>query len=145
MTTTNERLITRAAELAAAYVAHNHVAASELPTLLTTLHGALCGLGTGTTPESRSESVVDDKPTPAQIRKSVHPDYLISFLDGRPYKTLKRHLRTHGFTPERYRERYGLPADYPMVAPSYGAQRSALAKAIGLGVPGAMAARQATA
>jgi predicted transcriptional regulator len=142
MTTTNERLITRTADLAAAYVTHNHVSASELPTLLITLHGALCGLKTGPTPDLRPEPVAVDKPTPAQIRRSINQDHLVSFLDGRTYKTLKRHLRTHGLTPERYRERYGLPADYPMVAPSYGAQRSALAKAIGLGVPGAMAARQ---
>ena len=74
--------------LAAAYVAHNQIAASELPTL----HGALCGLGLGTTPESRSELVVVDKPTSAQIRKSIRPEYLVSCLDGRSYKMLKRQI-----------------------------------------------------
>ncbi len=84
-----------------------------------------------------------DTPSPAEIRKSVRPDGLVSFLDGRSYKTLKRHLTAYVLTPERYRERFGLPADYPLVAAGYAAQRSALAKAIGLGVPGAQAARQA--
>ncbi len=67
----------------------------------------------------------------------------MSFLDGRSYKTLKRHLTSHGLDPRAYRDRYGLPSDYPMVAPAYAEQRSALAKAIGLGVPGGQAKRQA--
>lgn len=69
-------------------------------------------------------------------------DGLVSFLDGKTYKTLKRHLTSHGLEPRAYRERFGLPADYPMVAPNYAAQRSALAKQIGLGRPGALAERQ---
>ncbi len=73
------------------------------------------------------------KPDKAAIRKSLHPDHLISFIDGRPYKSLKRHLTTQGLTPDEYRDRYGLPKDYPMVAPSYSAQRSELAKTLGLG------------
>lgn len=73
------------------------------------------------------------KATPAQIRASVQPDYLVSFEDGRQYKTLKRHLHTHGLTPAAYREKWGLPADYPLTAASYSARRSALAKANGLG------------
>jgi predicted transcriptional regulator len=79
-------------------------------------------------------------PNPAQTRKSVRPDGIVSFIDGKTYKTLKRHLSSHGLDPRSYRDRYGLPAGYPMTAPSYAAQRSALAKAIGLGQPGAMAA-----
>ena len=77
-----------------------------------------------------------EKPSPAQIRKSVRPDGIVSFIDGKTYKTLKRHLTSHGLDPRSYRERYGLPADYPMVAPSYAEKRSQLAKQIGLGVPG---------
>jgi predicted transcriptional regulator len=81
-----------------------------------------------------------EKPNLAQIRKLVRDDGIVSFIDGKSYKTLRRHLTRHGLDPREYRERYGLPADYPMTAPSYAAQRSALAKAIGLGQPGAMAA-----
>jgi predicted transcriptional regulator len=84
-----------------------------------------------------------EKPTPAQIRKSVRHDGIVSFIDGKTYKTLKRHLSANGLDPYSYRERYGLPADYPMIAPSYAEQRSAIAKAIGLGQPGAIAGRQA--
>ncbi|TXN57906.1 MucR family transcriptional regulator, partial [Methylobacterium sp. WL18] len=83
-----------------------------------------------------------DKPSAAQIRKSVQHDGIVSFIDGKTYKTLKRHLTANGLSPQSYRERYGLPTDYPMVAPSYAEQRSALAKAIGLGQPGAMADRE---
>ena len=72
-------------------------------------------------------------PTAAQIRKSVTPDGIVSFLDGKTYKTMKRHLTGHGFDPQSYREHFGLPADYPMVSQRYAAKRSELAKAIGLG------------
>ncbi|MCJ2092102.1 MucR family transcriptional regulator [Methylobacterium sp. J-072] len=124
MSRTNERLITRTADLAAAYVAHNHVAASELPALLTTLHGALCGLG---------HANAAHRPTPAQIRASIGPDALISFEDGRPYKTLRRHLTIRGITPETYRAKWGLPPDYPLVSAAYSARRSEISKAIQLG------------
>jgi len=124
MATTNERLIAHTADLAAAYVAYNHVAASELPTLLTTLHGVLCGLG-GHGPVTR--------PTPAQIRASIQPDAIISFEDGRPYKVLRRHLTEIGMTPEAYRAKWGLPADYPLVPQAYSARRSEISKAIQFG------------
>ena len=125
MTNTNERLITRTADLAAAYVAHNHVSTSELPTLLTTLHGALHRLG-------RPSSVHGPaaKPTPAQIRASIQSDAIISFEDGRPYKVLRRHLTEIGMTPEAYRAKWGLPADYPLVPQAYSARRSEISKAI---------------
>ena len=126
MATTNERLITRTADLASAYVAHNHVAASELPTLLTTLHGALSGLN-GHGPVT--------KPTPAEIRASIQPDAIISFEDGRPYKVLRRHLTEIGITPEAYRAKWGLPADYPLVSAAYSARRSEISRAIALGRP----------
>ncbi|GEP07495.1 MucR family transcriptional regulator [Methylobacterium oxalidis] len=112
-----------------AYVSNNSVRASDLPGLIAQVHSALTGLeNAGTT----SEPVVE-KPTPAQIKKSITNDALISFEDGKPYKTLKRHLTRMGLTPEEYRAKYGLPRDYPMVAPSYSEQRSSLAKSTGLG------------
>ena len=131
------------AELVAAYVSNNPVPASELPALIARVHGAVSGLVAGTlTPESGAAPQADiEKPSAAQIRKSVRQDGIVSFIDGKTYKTLKRHLTSHGLDPRSYRDRYGLPADYPMVAPSYAEQRSALAKAIGLGQPGAMARR----
>ena len=91
--------------------------------------------------EATDQTAEIEKPTPAQIRKSVQHDGIVSFIDGKTYKTLKQHLTANGLSPESYRERYGLPADYPMTAPGYAAQRSALAKAIGLGQAGAMAQR----
>ena len=127
-----------AAEILAAYVINNSVSASELPKLLTNVHAALGGIASG---HSASASATEtapavEKATPAQIRKSITPDALISFVDGKPYKTLKRHLGKHGLDPQAYRQRYGLPNDYPMVTASYTAQRSALAKSIGLGRTG---------
>ncbi|MCJ2059889.1 MucR family transcriptional regulator [Methylobacterium sp. J-048] len=131
-----------AVDLVAAYVANNPVPATELPMLIARVYGAIASLESGTAPAVASTAIAVDKPSPAQIRKSVQPDGIVSFLDGKTYKTLKRHLAANGLSPQSYRERYGLPADYPMVAPSYAEQRSALAKAIGLGQPGAMAKRK---
>ena len=127
-------------DIVAAYVANNSVPVSELPALISQVHGAVAGLASGATSIAAPTNEVE-RPSPAQIRKSVQPDGIVSFIDGKTYKTLKRHLTSHGLDPRSYRERYGLPADYPMVAPSYAEQRSALAKAIGLGQPGAMAER----
>ncbi|WP_457108252.1 MucR family transcriptional regulator [Methylobacterium sp. P5_C11] len=131
------------AELVAAYVSNNPVPAAELPALIARVHGAISGLVAGSlTAESGTASPADvEKPSAAQIRKSVRQDNIVSFIDGKTYKTLKRHLASHGLDPRGYRDRFGLPADYPMVAPGYAEQRSALAKAIGLGQPGAMARR----
>ncbi|MCJ2066271.1 MucR family transcriptional regulator [Methylobacterium sp. J-088] len=122
-----------AAEIVAAYVSNNPVPPTALPELMAGVHATLNNLGGPRTVEAAPPV---EQPTPAQIRKSVQQDGITSFIDGRSYKTLKRHLTAHGLTPEQYRERYGLPEDYPMTAPGYAAQRSALAKAIGLGVPG---------
>lgn len=127
------RLVTLVGEIVAAYVSNNSVPPTALPELMASVHGALAALDGQ--PVAAAEPAVE-RPTPAQIRKSVQEDGIVSFIDGRTYKTLKRHLTAHGLTPDRYRERYGLPDDYPMTAPGYAAQRSALAKAIGLGVPG---------
>ena len=124
------------AEIVAAYVTNNSVSASELPNLLTSVHAALNGLASGQAASPQAPESVGEKATPAQIRKSIRPDALISFIDNKPYKTLKRHLSTHGLDAHSYRQRYGLPNDYPMVAASYAAKRSALAKSFGLGRQG---------
>ncbi|RYY17634.1 MAG: MucR family transcriptional regulator [Alphaproteobacteria bacterium] len=117
------------ADLVAAYVSNNNVPMSELPALIAKVHAALDGLGNSVA----AEPVGPEKPTPAQIKKSITPDALISFEDGKPYKTMRRHLTMRGLTPEAYRAKYGLPADYPMTSAAYSAQRSALAHSLGLG------------
>jgi predicted transcriptional regulator len=114
------------AEVVAAYVGNHQVAASDLPALIRTIYGAFTD-----EPEPASAPVVG--PTKAQIRKSVRPDAIISFEDGRGYKMLRRHLAAQNLTPAAYRAKWGLSSDYPMVAPAYSAERSALAKARGLG------------
>ena len=131
-----------AAEIVSAYVSNNPVPPAELPGLIARVHSAVSGLAAAGGSASTAPEAEVEKPSAAQIRKSVRPDGIVSFIDGKTYKTLKRHLTAHGLEPRAYRERYGLPADYPMVAPSYAEQRSALAKAIGLGQPGAMADRE---
>jgi predicted transcriptional regulator len=112
-------------KIVSAYVSQNSVPPSELPHLIRTVHEALLG------PDQAASS----RPEPAvPIKKSVKPDYVVCLEDGKKLKTLKRHLRTsYDMSPDEYRQRWGLPADYPMVAPKYAAVRSALAKKIGLG------------
>src|SRR5277367_1009141 len=115
----------------AAFVANNAVPRADLPALFEGLHSALKRLvdGRGVAP------AVIETPEPAvSIRKSVTPDYLICLDDGRQFKSLRRHLTKLGMTPEQYRQKWNLSADYPMVAPNYAAQRSALAKSIGFGL-----------
>ncbi|MCJ2092808.1 MucR family transcriptional regulator [Methylobacterium sp. J-072] len=130
-----------AAEIVSAYVSNNPVPPAELPGLIGRVHEAVSGLATAGGSGATASDVTVEKPSAAQIRKSIRDDGLTSFIDGRTYKTLKRHLTGHGLDPRGYRERYGLPSDYPMVAPSYAEQRSQLAKAIGLGRVGGMATR----
>jgi predicted transcriptional regulator len=120
-------------DIVAAYVSNNSVPASEMPTLIRSVHRAVSGLISGPASDAVVQGADVERPSPAQIRKSVQQDGIVSFIDGKTYKTLRRHLTANGFNPQNYRERYGLPADYPMVAPSYAERRSALAKAIGLG------------
>ena len=117
------------ADLVAAFVSNNNVPASELPALITSVHAAITGLGNG----AKAEAAIPEKPTPAQIRKSVTPDGMVSFEDGKTYKTMKRHLTLRGLTPESYRAKYGLPSDYPVVSAAYSAKRSELARSLGLG------------
>jgi predicted transcriptional regulator len=118
-----------AADIVSAYVANNSVPSADLPALISSVHSALSNLGQDDAPNAPAV----EKLTPAQIRKSIRPDALISFIDGKPYKTLKRHLSGHDMTIEEYRRRFGLPQDYPSVSASYSEQRSALAKSLGLG------------
>jgi len=120
-------------EIVAAYISNNPVPVAELPALIQATHSAIVTLAAGGGAAATNDKAEIAKLTAGQIRKSVTPDGIISFLDGKTYKTLKRHLTAKGLTPEDYRNRFGLPSDYPMVAPSYAEQRSALAKAIGLG------------
>ncbi len=128
-TVPHESLIEQASDIVSAYVSNNSVPVGELPALLAGVHEALLKLAM----PAPSAPEVADKPTSAQVRKSITPDALISFIDGKPYKTLKRHLSRNGLTIEQYRERYGLPRDYPSTAASYSAQRSELARSLGLG------------
>ena len=123
-----ETYITLTADIVAAHVSNNSVAVSDLPALITNVHNALAGLGGGSAvPETRAEPAVS-------IRASVKPDYIVCLDDGKKLKMLKRHLMTHyGITPDEYRAKWGLPADYPMVAPNYAEQRRSLAVKIGLG------------
>ncbi|ACL58802.1 MucR family transcriptional regulator [Methylobacterium nodulans] len=117
------------ADIVSAYVSNNVVRPADLPDLIAAVSRTLGELGKPSTPAAEETP----KPTAAQIRKSITPDHIVSFIDGKPYKTLKRHLTRHGMSPDEYRSRYGLPPTYPMVAESYASQRSELAKASGLG------------
>jgi len=123
-----EALITLASDIVSAHVGNNSVASADLPALITSVYGALAGLGQ---PVVR----VDARPEPAvSVRASVKPDHIVCLEDGKKMKMLKRHLMTdHGMTPEQYRQRWNLPADYPIVAPNYAAKRRELAVKIGLG------------
>lgn len=121
-------LTTLTASMATAYFESNKVGVDQVANVIRSIHGALAQAESGVEPEPEIE-----RPTPAQIRRSMSGDRLISFEDGKPYSSLKRHLTTRGMTPAEYRAKWGLPADYPMVSPSYSAKRSELAKSLGLG------------
>ena len=120
-------LLKLTAEIVAAHVSNNTLPASELPQLISQVHASLSNTG--------KVSSTEERPAPAvPIKKSVMPDHIVCLEDGKKLKMLKRHLKTsYDLTPEQYRERWGLPADYPMVASSYSARRAELAKKIGLG------------
>ncbi len=119
-----------AAEMVAAFVSNNPLPKSELPALIHAVHSAVERLAAG--PESAPPQVEAKAPA-VPLRKSITPDFLICLDDGKRFKSLRRHLAGLGLTPAQYREKWNLPSDYPMVAPNYAAQRSALAKKIGLG------------
>jgi predicted transcriptional regulator len=118
------------AQILASFVSNNSVRASELPALIETIHAAMVRLKDGAPAPAVEEA---PKEPAVAVRRSITPDYLICLEDGKRFKSLKRHLGAHGLTPKQYREKWKLPPDYPMVAPNYAAQRSALAKKIGLG------------
>ncbi|MEZ5694843.1 MAG: MucR family transcriptional regulator [Sphingomonadaceae bacterium] len=123
----NETLITLTSDIVAAHVSNNSVTVEDVTSLISNVYGALSSLG--------QEVKVEERPEPAvSIRSSIKPDYIVCLEDGKKLKMLKRHLMTHyNMTPDDYRQRWGLPADYPMVAPNYAEKRRELAKKIGLG------------
>ncbi len=134
MTETNETrefLATLTADIVSAHVSNNSVSPTDLPGLIHSVYNSLAGLG-------GAPAVVEEKPVPAvSIRSSIKPDFIVCLEDGKKLKMLKRHLMTHyGMTPDDYRAKWGLPSDYPMVAPNYAQQRADLARKIGLGTKG---------
>ena len=121
------RILKMTAEIAAAHLGNNSVSAADIPQLIAAVYGALESTAAGKPPTEAPEPAVP-------IKKSITPDYIVCLEDGKKLKMLKRHLMvSYGLTPAAYRERWGLPADYPMVAPNYAKRRSELAKDIGLG------------
>lgn len=124
-----DELLRFASDIVAAYVSNNPVPVSDIPAMIKSVHATLGGLATGVS----SEAPANLKPAVA-VKKSVTPEYIVCLEDGKKLKMLKRYLRSrYDLTPEEYRAKWGLPADYPMVAPNYAAQRSEFAKKIGLG------------
>ena len=117
------------ANIVSAYLSNNPTQASEIPNLISQVHAALMRVSSG-----RPEMPLEPAKPAVSMKKSITPEYLVCLEDGKRFKSLKRHLRTHyNLSPEEYREKWGLPADYPMVAPNYSATRSKLAKDNGLG------------
>jgi predicted transcriptional regulator len=117
------------ANIVSAYVSNNSVSAGDIPNLINQIHSALVRVSGG-----QSDSAPEPLKPAVSLKKSITPDYLVCLEDGKKFKSLKRHLRTqYNMTPEQYRDKWGLPPDYPMVAPSYAAARSQLAKQMGLG------------
>ena len=126
----SSNLIDLAADIVSAYVSNNTVPAAELSGLIAEVYAALQRTSSGVAPEPMPEPLKPAVP----VKKSVTPDYIVCLEDGKKFKSLKRHLRTqYNMTPEEYREKWALPADYPMVAPNYAQARSDLAKKMGLG------------
>ena len=124
----DDTLIALTADIVAAHVGNNNIEVAEIPTLIRSVHGALAGLS------NPVEASVQRAEPAVPVRSSVKPDYIVCLEDGRKLKMLKRHLMTHyNLTPEQYRAKWNLPADYPMVASNYAEQRRTLAKQIGLG------------
>ena len=125
----DNELLSLTAEIVAAHVGHNRVAVGELPELIGKVHAALSGLG------GAPEAIAPAEQKPAvSVRSSIKPDYIVCLEDGKKLTMLKRYLQTNfGMTPQQYRTKWKLPAEYPMVAPNYAEKRRTLAKAIGLG------------
>jgi predicted transcriptional regulator len=136
----SDELKVMTAQIVSAFVGRNVVGVGDLADLIRDTYQSLATAG-----QPPVEVPTVARLAPAQVRKSISPEALISFEDGRPYKSLKRHLSGRGLTPDEYRAKWGLPKDYPMVSPGYSARRSALAKAMGLGKPPAPAPEPAKA
>ncbi len=143
MADTENRLQELVAEVAAAYFSNSPTSPTDIPHVISQIAASLGAVGAqpvaadvGPPPAVEGSAAAPAKATAAQIRKSITPEALISFEDGKPYKTLKRHLSTRGLTVEQYREKWGLPADYPTVSPNYSAARSQMAISLGLGQKG---------
>src|SRR3954465_8555006 len=139
---TTPNYIALAAEIVSAFVSNNPVPAAQLPTLIGNIHDALTKVASG----SVQPPVAEEPKAPAvPIQRSVQPDYVVCLKDGKRFKSLKRHLRTvYDLTPDQYRAKWGLPADYPMVAPNYAAARSELARSMGFGIRRRAAAKEAS-
>jgi predicted transcriptional regulator len=128
-TMASDSFIELTADIVSAYVSNNTVSAAEIPALINQVHGALLRVSTG-----QSEAPSEPLKPAVPVKRSISAEYLVCLEDGKKFKSLKRHLRTqYNMTPEQYREKWGLPPDYPMVAPNYAAARSQLAKEMGLG------------
>jgi predicted transcriptional regulator len=126
-------LLSLTAQIVAAYVSRNDVPRADVARLVADVHGALQAVGSGLAVAASP----DIRPQKSSIKKSIFPDYIICLEDGKRFKSLKRHIRVkYSLTPEQYRAKWGLPADYPMVAPRYAETRSKLAKSMGLGRKG---------
>ncbi|WP_029085709.1 MucR family transcriptional regulator [Brevundimonas aveniformis] len=131
-------IIEMTTDIVSAYVGNNAIAAADLPSLIQNVHRALAEVASGETVEA-----VEPQEPAVSVKKSITPDYLICLEDGRKFKSLKRHLRTkYDMSPDEYRSKWGLPRDYPMVAPNYAKARSELAKQMGLGQGGRKPARR---
>ena len=138
----SESILAMAADIVSAYVSHNALPASEIPTLIQTVYRSLSEMDGA--PAPAEEAAPEPLKPPVPVRQSIKPDYLVCLEDGKKLKMLKRHLRTnYDLSPEEYRAKWGLAADYPMVAPNYAKQRSEFAKKIGLGRKRAEAAQEA--
>lgn len=130
----NSALLAMTTGIIANFVANNRVSPDELPSLVLVVHGSLSRLGHVQTEAPEGEA--SKRLTPLAIRKLITSEGITSLIDGRKFKSLKRHLSSAGYTPDAYREHFGLPKDFPMVHPDYAARRSALARAAGLGLGG---------
>lgn len=125
----NDNYIELTADIVAAYVSNNSVQAGDIPSLINQVHSALMRVSSG-----QSDTPTEPLKPAVPVKKSITPEHIVCLEDGKKFKSLKRHLRTqYNMTPEQYRDKWGLPADYPMVAPNYAAARSQLAKQMGLG------------
>jgi len=143
--TDDNNTVELATELTIAWLSNpnTRTSADEVPAFLKSMHDAVAGLNTPSAPQAEAKPIQEFTPAVTARKSLANPDYIISMIDGKPYKTLRRHLSTNGMTPDEYRQRYGLKTDYPMVAANYSESRRAMAHKIGLGRKAGAAAAQA--